>query len=282
MDGPSDQSTKESTSGNDSENPSTANEEVTSSTANQVATESSSTNNIPPPDTRREFLSLPAELRMIVYRHLLVEQDPISTDHQPFPPMLITCELIRNEAFRVMYEENTFFIGRLHPTTSILNNREIHDTIQNVDFKARLSTLPGDRHRVRTKFVHVVREFGVPEIIRNTLYVTFRVGPYGNNPLLQWISKGLPVFTNFKTIRFEFVPSSLSIRAHELCPLLCAVHERNFVPVFGPAESFAQGRGVLFHPLKYLLSIPPKEEVDWMDNLDGIRLDYNEDPSVDE
>lgn len=55
--------------------------------------------------SRKGLLSLPAELRLEVYRHLLVQPRPISTDYcQPFPAILRTCAQIRSEAFQVMYE----------------------------------------------------------------------------------------------------------------------------------------------------------------------------------
>lgn len=60
--------------------------------------------------------------------------------------------------------------------------------------------------------------------------------------------------------------------------MLCAHHQENLTPIFGPAESIADGRGLVFHPQNHLSSLPRKEAVDWMDHLDGIRLNWNEDP----
>ncbi|MCJ1466493.1 hypothetical protein MMC07_005112 [Pseudocyphellaria aurata] len=277
---PNDQPMSDVDSGNDpSENPSAANEELapSSSAMNTISTNTISMN------SRIELLSLPPEVRVLVYRHLLVQDHPISTNWQystnspfplPSPPILNTCELIRQEAFQVMYAENTFFIGVMHPAVSILNNRQISDIIQNVHYEARLnSTSP---HLRRVSFIHLIREFGSPAIIRRALTIIFRVGAYGNNNLLSWFNRGLPRFTNFRTVQFEFVPYSAHTRALRLCPIICNGHEQHFAPVFGPAESFADGRGLLFRPQGFLDSLPPEVAVDWMDYLDGIRLDWNQ------
>lgn len=227
------------------------------------------------------LLSLPPELRVYVYRDLLLADHPLSTywpgsAYQPFPPIFNTCELIRREAFQVMYGENVFYIGSLHATHSILRNRQISDTIRNVQFKARLNdTSP---HRCRSNFVDVIREFGSPSITRGVLSIIFRVGPYNNLSLLSWFAQSVRRFTNFRTIQIEYVAGSAHRLAEKLCPQIRDTHDLMFTPLFGPALSFASGRGLKFHPQEYLKSLPPEVDVDWMFYLDGIRLDWNQDP----
>lgn len=268
---PNDQPMSDVDSGSDhSGNLSAANEQIAASSSIQTHISANS---------RMGLLSLPPELRVMVYRHLIVQDHPISTDWQystNSPPILDTCELIRQEVFQVMFAENTFFIGVMHPAVSILNDPQISAIIQNVRYEARLnSTSP---HPRKLNFIHVLREFGSPAIVRSTLTIIFHVGACGNNDLLSWFNRGLARLTNFRTVQFEFVPYSAHKRAHRLCPEICNGHEKRFAPVFGPAESFANGRGLLFHPQEFLNSLPREVEVDWMDYLDGIRLDWNQDP----
>ena len=246
------------------------------SVTNEVASEDPNTMNVMSTRSELGLLSIPAELRVLVFRHLLLEHRPLSTywlgsGYQPFPAIFETCALIRREAFQVMYEENVFFIGFAHPRISILNNRQVRDTIQNVRVDAYL-TNPFPQPR-RLNFIHVIREFGSPAIIRGTFHIIYHVGH--NNPvhLLAWFATGLGRFTNFRTIRIEFVDSSPPIEG--LCTLLAELHEETFTPILGPAEFFADARGVQFHPLDYLNSLPPVVDVDWMENLDGIRLTWD-------
>lgn len=250
-------------------------EQEDSSAANETAAESLSTNNT---SSRIGLLSLPPELRKMVYRHLLVEDYPLSTNWPfsnslRFPAILDTCELIRGEAMHVMFAENTFFISSRHPKDSMLSDRQIHDTIQNVHFEALLNSTP---RLTKKNFIHVLREFGSPAVVRGRLSILFRVGAAAQPPknnLLLWFATHLPRFTNFRTMALEFAPNIGDLRAHDLCALLCDEHRCHLTPVFGPAESFADGRGVRFRPQTYLTSLP-READDWIDHLDGIRLDW--------
>lgn len=227
------------------------------------------------------LLSLPPELRVCVYRELLLAHHPLSTywpgsAYQPFPPIFNTCELIRREAFQVMYGENMFYVDSMHATHSILRDQQISDTIRNVYFKARLND--SSPRRVRSNFVEVISEFGSPSIIRGVLSIIFRAGPYNNLCLLSWFAQSVRRFTNFRTIQIEYVAGSAHHLAEKLCPQIRDTHDLMLTPFFGPARSFANGRGLKFHPQEYLKSLPPEVDVDWMFYLDGIRLDWNEDP----
>ncbi|MCJ1271196.1 hypothetical protein MMC22_011096 [Lobaria immixta] len=247
------------------------------SVPNEVASEDPTATNVLSTRSELGLLSLPAELRVLIFRHLLLEHRPLSTywagsGYQPFPAIFETCALIRREAFHVMYEENVFFISFTHPRSSILNNRQISDTIQNVHVEAYL-THPFPQPR-RLNFIHAIREFGSPAIIRGTLHVIYHVGCH-HNPvhLLAWFAAGLGRFTNFRTIRIEFVDRSPPVEG--ICTVLAEIHEETFTPILGPAQFFADGRGVEFHPVDYLNSLPPVVDVDWMENLDGIRQTWD-------
>lgn len=252
-----------------------------------VGSENSSiTTNVVSANKRLGLLSLPAELRVKVLRQLLLEDRPLSTygpgaDCQLFPAILNTCTLIRREAFQIMYGENFFYIGLMHPIHSILNNRRIRDTIQNVHFETRLNhTSP---YVSRMNFIHVIKEFGSHAVVRGTLNIIFRVGPYNNDPSVSWFAICLRRFTNFRIIQIEFVTSCAHCRAEQLCPLLRDIQEYHLTPVFGPARSFANGRGLQFYPQEYLNSLPLEEDFDWIDRLDGIRLNWDQDhPNADE
>lgn len=247
---------------------------------NDVPSENSSTTiSVISASKRLGLLSLPAELRVKVLRQLLFEHRPLSTygpgaDYQPFPAILNASKLIRQEAFQIMYGENFFYIGLMHPIHSILNNRRIRDTIQNVHFETRLNHTSPQVSRMN--FIHVIHEFGSHAIVRGTLNIIFGVGPYNNDPLFSWFVICLRRFTNFRIIQIEFVASSAHRRAEKLCPLLRDIQESHFTPVFGPARSFPNGHSLQFYPQEYLNSLPSEEDVDWIDRLDGIRLNWNQ------
>ncbi|MCJ1463109.1 hypothetical protein MMC07_001714 [Pseudocyphellaria aurata] len=62
------------------------------------------------------LLSLPPELRVMIYHQVLVRDHPIEAYFQDFPPLLDTCQLLREEALHVMMTKNTFFIGNHNPS----------------------------------------------------------------------------------------------------------------------------------------------------------------------
>ncbi|MCJ1268947.1 hypothetical protein MMC22_008835 [Lobaria immixta] len=250
------------------------------SNSDEVPSENPSTNDTISTSSRIEFLSLPPELRVQIFRHLLLEHRPLSTDwivsaYRPYPAILNTNFLIRREAFQVLYGENMFSIGSSHPRYSILPNRRIRDTIQNIHLSVRLDDplLYGRR----SGFLRLIREFGSPAIVRGTLNVLFHVSAH-DNEMFFWFVRGLPRFTNFRSIRFEFMACYPDPIAERLSPTLCNMHEELFTPIFGPATYFANGRGLEYHPQSYLNSLPPVIHVDWMENLDGDRLNWNQDP----
>ena len=261
----------ENTSGAESGNNSATSEEATE---NPSATHATSTG------SRSGLLPLPSELRVCILRHLLLADRPLATDwpsrvYNLFPAILTTCKLIRREAFQIMYGENTFYTSNVHRAPTLLSNPQIRDTIRNVHAAVRLhETAP---YRRGSSFIHVIREFGSPAVIRGTLDIILRVDPFQNG-MLRWFVRALPCFTNFETVQIEFVDESGQGYAQQLCLQFCDRHKDTFTPVFGPALSFAEGCGLRFRPRVYLNTLPRKVDVDWVDHLDGIRLKWSQDP----
>lgn len=262
------------------------NEPIASEEASEVALENSATTNAA--TSRLGLLSLPPELRVLVFRHLLLEDRILSTHwldagYQPLPAILSTCKRIREEAFQVLYGENVFSI-LMHPTHTILYSREIRDTIQNMRFDVRLNEPWLDLRRFYYFFV--IRELLSPAIVRGTLSLHFHVSPR-RHALPPWFVRILHRFTDFRVIRVEyFVDRPLPSVVLDSVPLppptgrdVCESHQHTFTPVFGPATPLAKGCGCLFRPQTYLNSQTPKADVDWTDHLDGIRLHWNQDPT---
>lgn len=257
--------------------------------ANELPSNNTSATNVTPTSSELGLLCLPPELRVEVLRHLLRKPHPLS-NFGPIPAILNTCHTLRREAFQIMYEENTFnFDFDSDPEHCMLNNRQIHDAIRHVHFESWLYDYPGHYSSVarsRSKMLNLVRKFGSPAIVRGTLKVIFHVDAYDHN-LISWYICRLRTFTNFKMVLVEFrpgypLPFSHDFSLPEPWPLLCEILKDALTPTFGPALSFANACGdsdcgLRFYPQQYLRSHPRKADVDWMDGLDGIRLDWNQD-----
>lgn len=251
------------------------------SDTNAVASEISSTANVPSTDNSRlQLLSLPAELRLMIFRHLLVEDRPLPTHwrggyYNIRPDVLTTCKKIRREAFEIMYGENTFWINTVQPNRGMLNNQQIKDTIRNVHVDVQINdTWP---HGRRLSFIRVLRAFGSPAIVRGTLNIVLHVVLNGIE-MLPWLVGALPRCINFRIVQIELEDGSGLGLARGLCLILCNTLEAAMTPVFGPAQSFADGYGLRFYPQEHLNSLLRDVDADWMDRLDGIRLNWNQDP----
>lgn len=100
------------------------------SISNELTLENPSSTDGISTSSRVGLLSLPPELRVLVLRHLLLENSPLSTvqlfaGFNLYPPVLRACVLIRREAFQVFYGENSFFIVHMHPPSPLLQNLQI-------------------------------------------------------------------------------------------------------------------------------------------------------------
>lgn len=246
--------------------------------------------------SRPGLVSLPAEIRVLIFRHLLLKGRPLitsqaSSTYQSFPAILRTGRSIRQEAFQVMYRENTFYLDSLHPSSSILDIRQIRDAIQNVHFNVELCFQ--SLYTRRSIFINMINEFGSPTIIRGALHLVFHVrglyydellrfaragpGVYRDDPL-NWYARALPRFTNFRVVQIEYKHYPTLGMREDICGILCNTHRKFLTPLFGPALSLADGHGLLFRPQEYLDTILPEIDVDWIEHLDGVRLNWSQDP----
>ncbi|KAI6818822.1 hypothetical protein KC340_g14061 [Hortaea werneckii] len=70
--------------------------------------------------TQAHLLTIPGELRNIIYRLVLLSEDRIKIDkrHRKMPPLLRTCQQIYAEARSIHFGENSFqvTVRHLHPT----------------------------------------------------------------------------------------------------------------------------------------------------------------------
>ncbi|MCJ1467134.1 hypothetical protein MMC07_005756 [Pseudocyphellaria aurata] len=131
---------------------------------------------VTPANHRLELLGLPSELRILIFRHLLVYPWSFEIGGSPsgrLPPVAIlrTNRLIHTEASNVLYRENEFanFLPS-GPVPSFLERfPQLANTMQNIhiDVATRhiLSRLRG--------FIENMEAFTGSSIIRNTLSILF-------------------------------------------------------------------------------------------------------------
>lgn len=185
------------------------------SVTSEVASKSTPSANVKSTSSGLGLLSLPPELRVHISRYLLLKPRPLS-DFEPIHAILSTCQLIRREAFQVMYRENFFDIDFYPYLSSMLANQYIRDAIQNIHFEPELYGLSASRtddavscyplaYLSRLKMITLLREFGSPQpaIVRGTLNIIFHVGAYEIS-MFPWFLEALRRFTNFLIIQFEF------------------------------------------------------------------------------
>ena len=210
------------------------------SATDQVALVGSSTTKTLPPSNRLGFLSMPPEVRLEIYRLLLLSQFAMSTywigTYRPFPALLHTSTEIRREAFRVFYGENTFHIGFKHPMVSILNQQQIRDTIQFVNFAVG-GAKDASPNETRRGFIDLIEAFGSPAIVRHTLLLGIHVDLIFINHLLAWLTRGLARFTNFRAVKLLFTLDDLNTFESRLSYASRRMHEI-LRPSLGPALAF--------------------------------------------
>lgn len=215
------------------------------------------------------LLDRPPEIRMMIFRHLLVYPYYLANRLWPIGPrpsvaILRTNKLIHREAFEVLYGENTFF-KRFWSSYCFQNwFPRVSDTMQNIHMEIAMCRKSSDIQ----KFLTLIHYFD-PSIIRDTLVVEFLtefslVGP------LKWFIRALGRFTNFRTILIE-------VRLYDpFCYHRNIFHLREYLKTaLEPLLGYAQGCTILrFHPLDHRNFW--REDGDWADSLDGIRLNWKE------
>lgn len=245
--------------------------------------------------SRLGLLDLPPELRVMIFRHLLVVS-PQSLDFRIFPvraalaPLAIfrTSRLIYEEAFQVFYGENHFvdFLGAmildLDPFYARFPFPQIAATIQNIHIPVYLGS-GGSRGFAMRTFLKIMPELGNPAMLRGTLVVDFShhcrtTGRYPS--LLKWFARALGRFTNFRTVELFFRYSSMHkfivIKPHPFDPV--QHFKLALEPVLGPAEDLNPGQndGLRFYPVDYLNRSREPHDGDWTDLLGGLRLKWND------
>lgn len=244
------------------------------------------------------FLSLPPELRLMVYRQLFHDNDGIidmaewQTSSSSLPPLLQTCKLINKEAFEALLENPKFIYRdpdwpRRHPPQWPISKHirmRVVDTIQSLDVRIVME-------KPTTKFLHLIREFGNPARIRRFLKVTFsaaRVDSFLYDRPITWFLTGLCTFTNFETVdlSFQFAYTYNDIPFNEFpSDSIAQTLQHRFgsakflIHSIGPQNLYWDGYILQFHPHNHRHSQQAQRaqrSVDWMDLLDGTRLEWNQ------
>lgn len=249
---------------------------------------SSVTENQPAPTIaplRNWILYLPAETREIVFQYLLQLPQPVPyhlrslwsrRDVQAHTGILRTSRLIHREGINIFYRVNTFSVPIL-PTFTMVPSRRIGDTMQNLSVNiSLLSRLQGTREQ----FIALIHTFGDPAILRGTFSICIFLPPrYRLQPCpLQLFLRGLGRFTNFRVVTVNVAHARVPVLLTSRCFGIESHYQRieNFLrPVLGPPEPRAIRQALTFLPQSFLNAQRSRE--DWMDYLDGIRLDWNGD-----
>ena len=228
------------------------------------------------------LLDLPPELRLMIYRHLLIAHIGLWLNNWseiPRPPVdiLRTSKLIYREAVDVFLAENRFMDcchPRLFPTALGPFPRVI-DTIRNL--QVDVNVWDGRSTHERAKYSNLIHHFGKSSIIGGTLVIEFSLRGVDIGPLKFFI-RALRRFTNFRTVKLDFDDD----HGNDLFHLLAWV-KATLESALGYAEDldveddkWATRAGLRFHPMNHRNLRRGRKDGDWADFLDGIRLEWNE------
>ena len=259
--------------------------------------------------TRTGLLDLPPEIRLIIFRHLLVRpnslpdissndgyvseddsvsgerfiiEDRVIIDDEVYPDLSIlrTSKLIHREAFDVFYKENQFNCSYWMPPFPIFQFPRIVNTMQNIVTGLSLRTTFSSSRDVAA-FIKLMQLFGNHSVIRGNLVLELFIDPCPYS--LKWLIGALGRFTNFRMIELHllfFGPRDLKNDFPEWCEHFKTALE----PVLGYAEEFEAPQwtryatGLRFHPVDHHNQSREPDDGD-CDFLDGIRLGWNETPT---
>lgn len=241
--------------------------------------------NVSATSTRNWLLYLPPEIRFIIYSYVLELPDGtqywlpmVHPTARSFSGILDASRLIRIEAVDAFYRANTFHIwafpsGSLH----LFPTRRISEMIQNVTIDTRLWA---PHQTPRQLFIGTLQHFGDPAIPRRRFTVNFLRRTDFRRRHLNYFLRALGRFTNFRTLAV-FINFYLS-PAQSVASLYDHVQNRLRL-VLGPVRSRAPEDGLTFCPRRFLNAQPPPENTDWVDRLEGIRLEeVEEETNADE
>lgn len=241
--------------------------------------------------TQLGLLDIPSELRVMIFRHLLVyphgmDVGLFATEPRPSLHILITSRLIHREASGVLYRENLFlnFLGAMHYYLDPRFRTDITipamaEMIQNVCVQVRLGYIFLAVHNFLQFMPHLGNED--PSNVRGTLIVRFNLDGTGRRWFvpLRWFIRALGRFTNFRTIELEvFNVFFTDLDDPDYTFDVVEYIKLTLEPVFGIAEDLSRERNGLlrFHPFNHRNRLTESENGDWADYLDGIRLDEAE------
>lgn len=242
---------------------------------------------IPPPPPTNLLYELPQEIRNIIWGYVFHLPFDLQLDDRPtlwsrryareLAGISCTSWFIYRESSNFFYRENTFEV-RFHPVFLMYPSPRICDRIQNLTIDVSLSS-----HSLQpwVRFIGLIDQFGDPAIIRGTFSIHFQLSFRSQRPFcpnLNWLLQCLRRFANFRLVNVDLM--------NELeTELITAMHysfvENALGPRLGPATRHATGIGLAFSPQRFLHAQRLRRNADWMDLLDGIRIDSNQDDSAD-
>ncbi|MCJ1271165.1 hypothetical protein MMC22_011064 [Lobaria immixta] len=214
------------------------------------------------------LLDLPPEIRMMIFRHLLVHSSPLSRWKlsaeslaigrdgikrgwmddlgrtydliHPNLGLMRTCKLIHNEAFDVLFKENQFDLAQSNPPCPLTPFPRVVNTIQNIEtkffvrFNRPRKTSEAEKTDMRI-FVQAMHLFGNPSIIRRNFIVRMTIE---SPSVLKWFVGALGRFTNFVTIDLHLDSWSPQNDFLKWCEYLKTALE----PVLGYADEYKTER----------------------------------------
>lgn len=250
---------------------------------------------------RTGLLDLPPEIRLMIFRHVLVYSDSLplgswslsirllslgfGRPSRHFLSLLATSRLIRREARDVFYKENWFDTVCFTQPRSLTPVPQITDMIQNIYVRAIWNNTVSFRIMHRRKFLKLTKVFGDPSIPRGTLSVEIFVIS-SERRTRDWLIQTLAKFLNFRTIELLFTTSPYSENHDRGESEVFDAREylrTGLEPVLGCAEIFEKDgycwKNLRFHPID---NRNPWKTTngDWVDSLDGGRLEWNENPTA--
>ncbi|MCJ1423454.1 hypothetical protein MMC29_001337 [Sticta canariensis] len=236
---------------------------------------------------RNWILYLPPEVRLRIYGYVFQLPFALPYDSQllcahpvvqSLTGILRTSRLFRTESLAVFYGESTFFVQTWSPRFTILPSQQIGDIVQHFEIEILVSF---GRHDSRNLFINIIHALGNSAIIRSTLKVhLFLSGPSPHlwpRPPLEFHLGGLGRFTNFRIVELN-ITYNINQSSQVTQPYRDRI-ENALHCVLGPARPTPRGNGLIFHPQQFLNAQLRRQNLEWTDHLDGIRLDWNRDES---
>lgn len=218
------------------------------------------------------ILDLPTEIRLMIFRHLLVSSRPRNhavgfPGGQSSLSILETNRLIHREAFDVLWRENSFdYCLYFRP----IQVPRILETIQNIEEHLTL----GWGFNTMYDLVKLMRLFGNSTgVRRGTLSVTFHLSHHTIHHLQPFL-RVLTRFDNFRTIELHFFRFGALNSVFDIIEYA----EQALEPIFGRSKySSREKKGLLFHPIDHRNRLMALNHGNGADSLDGIRLEWNTD-----